>query len=164
MTRNRDATTQAVRFMERIVALLPGRGVDVCDVFLARRRDAHADAQIRHRLVRIVATVEFADRLRIHVARLCAYEDAFFEVRLEDSLERYEERRPVVAVPVRMAARRNFGVVDLHVRGRVFREKVADLVEQHIANELLARRRVLAQSQLQILDGHRRHITGINRL
>jgi hypothetical protein len=50
--------------------------------------------------VRVVAAVEFADRLGIDVAGFRANEHAFLEVRLELPLQHDEERRAVVAVVI----------------------------------------------------------------
>ena len=60
--------------------------------------------------MRIVTAMKLGDRLRVHVAGLGLDQHAFLEVSLEDALQRDEEGRAIVAVPVGVSARRDFRV------------------------------------------------------
>src|SRR5436190_19356897 len=114
--------------------------------------------------MRVVAAVELADRFRIHVTCCRAHQDAFLELRLEDALERDEERRAAMAVPVGVSARRDLRVVDLDFCCRIFRERLTQLFVQHVAEQVFARMQITVQLEFQGLyarggDGRHRDIS-----
>ena len=65
-----------------------------------RRRDAKRHAQIGNAIVRIMAAMHLADRLRVDVAGFGADKDALLEMGFEDTLQGEEERGAVVTMEV----------------------------------------------------------------
>src|ERR1700674_4769750 len=104
------------------------------------RGEAQTDTQIGQVGVRIVPAVELRDRLGIALAGLGLDQHAFLEVRLEQSLQRHEKRRAVVAMPVGVTARHDLGVVDLHLYLWIARQRGVERVEQQVAVEAMPRR------------------------
>ena len=111
---------------------------DVRHVVAIRRGDAEGDAKIGKRFVRVVAAMHLPDRLRIDVAGFRADEYALLEMRLEYPLQSQKECRAVVAMEIGPAVRRKLGRIYLHLRLGVFRDRGIELVEQHVAMQLLA--------------------------
>src|SRR5262245_2822064 len=95
----------------------------------------------------IVTAMELADRLGVHISSLGLHQNAFFELGLEDALQRDEERRAVVAMPVGVAARSDLGVVDLNLCLRVLRQECIGLIEEHVSKQLLAGPGVAAEPE-----------------
>src|SRR5436309_15836611 len=101
--------------------------------------------------MRIVPAMELRDRLRIDIAGPGLHQYALFEMRLELALQRDEERRAVVTMPVGVAARHDLGVVDLHFDLRVPWDRGVELVEQQVAEEIVPRRNEAVELELEIL-------------
>src|SRR5262249_11111672 len=72
-------------------------------------------------------------------------------MRLEQALRANEKRRPVVAMPARVAAGRNLGVEYAHLGLRIPRKRAVDGVEQYVAPVLFARFEKAVELQLQVL-------------
>src|SRR5262245_813126 len=89
------------------------------DVFAVGRGEAQADAQVGQLGMRVMPAVKFGDRFGVAFPGLGLHQHALLEMRFELTLQRDEERRSVVAVPVGEAAGYDLGVVDLHLHLRV---------------------------------------------
>src|SRR6266508_867014 len=126
----------------------PSRMFDIRDMLEMGWRNADRDAEERQLGMRVVPAVKLADRLRVHVARLGLHEHAFImKIRFEDPLQRDEERRPVVAMPVRVAKRRDLAVVNQHLGLWILRQVSVHRVEQHVAIQLASWTDVSAELQ-----------------
>jgi len=86
----------------------------------------------------VVTAMEFRDGFGIDVPRLRLDECAFLKMRLEQSLCANEKRRPVVAVPIRVATGHDFGTEDQDPGLRVLWERGINGIEQNVALVLLA--------------------------
>ena len=116
-----------------------------------RSRQTKSYTNVGKRFVRIVPAMKLRDGLRIHLPRRRVHQRALLEIRFENSFQRYEECRAVVAMPIRITERRNFGIVNLHLRLRIARQGSVQGVEQNIAMQLMPRPGVAVQAQLQFL-------------
>src|SRR5262245_1510617 len=117
---------------------LPRSFGNVGHVVAIGRGDADSDTQVRNRGMGIVTAMELADRFGVHVASFGLHQNPFLKLGLEDALQRDEEGRAVVAMPVGVSSRRDFGVVDLNLRLRILRQRRIELIEQHVSKQLLA--------------------------
>jgi hypothetical protein len=70
-----------------------------------------------------MAAMESGDRFGIKFTGLGVDQYAFLEMRLELTLQRDEERRAVMVMPVGEAARHDLGIVDLHFHLRITRQR-----------------------------------------
>jgi len=95
--------------------------------------------------------MEFGDRFGIAFAGLGLDQHAFLKVGLEQPLQRHEERRAVVAMPVGIAARHDLGIVDLHFNFGIARQRRIERVEQQITVEAVARRHEPRELEFQVL-------------
>jgi hypothetical protein len=107
-------------------------------VVAIRRCEAQPDAGIDELGMRVVTTMEFRDGFGIDVPRLRLDERAFLKMRLEQSLCANEERRSIVAVPIRVAPGHNFGTEDQDLGLRVLWERGINGIEENVALMLLA--------------------------
>ena len=98
--------------------MLP-RFLHIGDVLAVGRGQADTDAQVRQFQMRIVPAMHLGDRLGINIAGLGLDQHAFLKVRFENALQRNEEGRAVVAMPVGVAAGNDLGVVDLYLDLRI---------------------------------------------
>src|SRR6188768_3353979 len=90
--------------------------------------------------MRIVPTMKFGDRLEITFASFRLHQNALLEMRFEQSLQRYEKCRAVVAMPVGESAGHDFGIIDLHFYLRVARQRGIKTIEKKVAMETMAGR------------------------
>ena len=72
--------------------------------------------------MRIVPAMKFGDWLGITFTSFGLHQNALLEMRFEQSLQRYKKCRAIVAMPVGVSARDDFGIVDLYFYLRVARQ------------------------------------------
>ena len=101
--------------------------------------------------MRIVPTMKFGDRLGITVASFRLHQNALLEMSFEQSLQRYEKCRAVVAMPVGVSAGHDFGIVDLYLYLRVARQRRIKAIEKKVAMETMSRRHNAVELELQTL-------------
>jgi len=101
--------------------------------------------------MRIVPTMKIGDRLGITFASFRLHQNALLEMSLEQSLQRYEKCRAVVAMPVGISAGHDFGIVDLYFYLRVARQRRIEGIEKKVAMETMSRRHNAVELELQIL-------------
>ena len=65
--------------------------------------------------MRVVPTMKFGDRLGITFASFRLHQNSLLEMRFEQSLQRYEKCRAVVAMPVGVSAGHDLVIGDLYI-------------------------------------------------
>lgn len=101
--------------------------------------------------MRVVPTMKFGDRLGITFAGFRPHQGALLEMCFEQSLQRYEKCRAVVAMPVGVTAGHDFGIVDLYFNLRVARQRRIKAIEKKVAMETMSGRHNALELELQIL-------------
>src|SRR5262249_21294641 len=107
-------------------------------VLAVRRGEAHSDTEIGQIGVRIMPAVELGNWLGVALAGFRLHQYAFLEVGLEKTLQGDEKRRAVMTMPVRIASRHNFRVVDLYLHLGITGKRALKRIEQQVARETMA--------------------------
>ena len=101
--------------------------------------------------MRVVPTMKFGDWLGITFASFGPHQNTFLEMCFEQSLQRYEKCRAVVAMPVGVSTGHDFGIVDLYFYLRVARQRRIKAIEKKVTMETLSGRYNALELELQIL-------------
>ena len=102
--------------------------------------------------MRVVTSVKFRDRLGINVSSFRFDQDAFLKVSLKYPLQRDKKSGAIMAVPVRISARRDFCVVDENLHFGIPRDRCHELVKQNVPIKFLTGLGVTAEAQFEFVQ------------
>jgi len=100
----------------------------------------------------VMATMEFCDRFAVNVASAGSHENSLRKLGFEYPLQCNKKCRSVVAVPVCVTARSNFGVINLHLDLRIPGYRRDKSVEKDIPVQFLPRPGVACKSKSEVVS------------
>jgi hypothetical protein len=100
----------------------------------------------------VMPAMEFCDRFAVNVASAGSNENSLLKLSFEHSLQRNKECRSVVAVPVCITARSDFGVINLHLDLRIPGQRGDKSVQKDIPVQVLSRAGVTRQSEFEVVQ------------